>query len=73
MGTTYQSAYVKCPFYITDHGKSIICEGVRTECSTEHRFRRKEIKDKHLQSFCCKEYKKCRMYKLLEKKYDEEP
>lgn len=70
MGTTYRSADVKCPFYKTDIGKNIVCEGFKAGCDTEHKFRRKDTKDKHMKSFCENEYCKCSMYKLLLKKYE---
>ena len=66
------SKFVRCPFYLEKQGDKnrIKCEGVLEGTTTQIVF--KYDKRYYLKSFCCKYYKKCRIYSMLNKKYDDE-
>ena len=60
-----------CPFYSLDDWKRIIvCEGMVKDSTVSHRFKNKVQLEKHLNNFCCQDYKKCPWFKtVVEAKY----
>lgn len=70
MSTDYASVDVKCPFYITEEGKKIRCEGLERGCCTVLEFRGKKFKDEVKEKFCTGDYEKCKLYALINKKYE---
>ena len=72
MSTSWKSADVGCPFYKSDDGKQkIICEGLIPNSSVVISYRRKVDWQAQLNTACCRDYNKCRVYKMLMHKYEE--
>ena len=73
-GTYKGQADAQCPFYKSDdHQKRcIICEGLIDASTLALTYRRKVDYDKQLGSFCCEQYKKCEVYRMLMEKYEQE-
>lgn len=69
---SYYHAYVRCPYYRGDDGKSQIrCEGVWDGATLSQHYKRKEDFRTQIRVFCCGHYKKCELYEVLERKYEE--
>jgi hypothetical protein len=72
MADTYLSAMVLCPFYMNDGKLFVKCEAtLPTSRSSSHTFRSCKLKTQYIKSYCCKDYKKCRAYAAIIKKYEE--
>ena len=65
---------VLCPFYKYDDGRrKIACEGFTDRCVLDVRWKYHIEQDLHLQTFCCKAYEKCEIYRMvMESKYDDD-
>lgn len=64
----YGSQDVKCPFYKTESGNSIKCEGlISSTCNNN--FGNNALKRKHWKSYCCEDYDKCIVNESLMRKY----
>ena len=61
---------VKCPFYLERQGDRfrIKCEGPVKNTSVQLTFRGN--KRRYFRSFCCGDYKRCRIYQMLQAKYE---
>lgn len=75
LAPTNLKATAVCPFYShdTDTGgwPTIVCEGVYSKVIRQA-FRSKAEKNAHALNFCaCENYKKCELYRLNMKKYEE--
>jgi hypothetical protein len=70
MPRTYNIADVQCPFFIACGKTSITCEGITDECVTRILFDKENNRDKHRFQFCDKQYRNCKIYELLVKKYE---
>ena len=69
---SYVQKFVLCPFYKRDDGKRrIICEGIIEDSSICLTYRYDKLYRKQLEVFCCKEYQKCEVYRMLLEKYKE--
>lgn len=71
---SYKQVDVECPFYKYDDGKRrIVCEGVEDiEDSVALIYREKLRYEKQMNIFCCGEYAKCEVYRMLMEKYRED-
>ena len=71
---SYNQVYVQCPFYKEDDGRlSIICEGFGDARYLKQMYYNKAQYAKQIGVFCCENYKRCEVYRvLMETKYDEE-
>lgn len=69
MSTSYMFVHVKCPFFKGEEKNKIRCEGVQEGASCIQQYRKMEQKEKWMGRYCCENYKNCRIYKMLEKKY----
>ena len=70
---SYKQAYVKCPYYKYDDGKRrITCEGLIDESSIALIYRIRLDYERQINVFCCKNYTKCEIYRLLTEKYEED-
>ena len=70
---SYWQAYVQCPFYRHDDGRQrITCEGVTDDSSLAMLFREKKGYLTQMTVFCCQNYTKCELYRLLMEKYEED-
>ncbi len=67
----YGTQDVKCPFYLThqEDQRRIKCEGPIKFTSTQLTFWKNQ-KEQYLKRFCCQNYSKCRIYKMLTEKYN---
>lgn len=75
MGTDYISAYIKCPYYKSTNKYCINCcdeFDKKTAYILSKVFRNMDSKKSHLKRFCCEEYKKCEIYKIIEKRIEQE-
>lgn len=61
---------VKCPFYLERQGDQfrIKCEGPVKNTSVQLTFRGN--KRRYFRAFCCRDYKRCRIYQMLQAKYE---
>ena len=71
MPRTYNEGLINCPFYKAMAQKSITCEGITEDCIIKLIFTSPELRDVHRSLFCDNRYKKCEIYRVLEKKYEE--
>lgn len=74
-GRQYDDVDAICPFFILSKPNSITCEGIKDKTSLTLSFRTdtgqsipKDRKD-YRTKFCDKNYKDCKIFKLLEEKY----
>ncbi len=69
----WEDKTVKCPFYRERQRekKRIKCEGVVPGTTTQLTFR--GDKRWYMKDYCCKNYEKCRIYQMLDRKYDKKP
>jgi len=69
---SYLQVYVRCPFYRSDDGKfKIVCEGVGDAYSLSLNYPEKSRFLTQMNVFCCKEYEKCEVFRMLMEKYEE--
>lgn len=65
----YEAKFVKCPFYQEKQNDKnrIKCEGVIEGTTVQLTF----ISEKkwYIKGFCCKNFEKCRIYRMLNEKY----
>ena len=75
MATSWNSAYVTCPFYITDSGERISCEGIVGKASKVfHIFGSREAKERYMQCRCIDHHMSCEYCRaLLLNKYRVQP
>ena len=61
---------VKCPFHLERQGDRfrIKCEGPVKNTSIQLTFRGN--KRRYFRAFCCRDYKSCRIYQMLQAKYE---
>lgn len=72
---SYRQIDVGCCFYKYDDGcRRITCEGLAgDDSSIALIYHRKEDYERHIDTFCCKHYTKCEIYRMLmENKYNDE-
>lgn len=67
----FDSKVIKCPFYLERQKDKcrIKCEGVMTGTTTQLTFR--GDKRWYMKDFCCKNFEKCRIYRMLDEKYNQ--
>lgn len=66
----YMSVEVLCPFYLREEKQKVLCEGVEDGMGTHLTFETPEWKRLYKDRYCCNNYKTCRVYKMLEEKYE---
>ena len=71
---SYKQIEVQCPFYKYDDGKlRITCEGIIEDSSLTLIYHNKTDYETQIDVFCCKHYKKCEVYRMLQyTKYEED-
>lgn len=68
--TTYNSTNAKCPFYCGDSKYFVRCEGIVEDSTLTLSFRSQKEREKQFGLFCCDEYEKCEIYRMvMEAKY----
>lgn len=70
MATNFSDVYIRCPFFLTEEGAEIRCEGLLPESQTVLRFKKREWKTKHLENCCREDYERCPLCKGLLEKYE---
>ena len=71
MGTSYESAQVRCPFYRYDDKRRVACEGDGAGKQSVLQFDRKEEKEKKMSEHCKDDFEACEIYKAILAKYQE--
>lgn len=68
---SFWHAYVQCPFYRSDDGRSEIrCEGVCDGSILTQQYQAKEDFLIQIRVFCSDHFRKCELYDVLERKYE---
>lgn len=62
-------ADIECPFFLTETGKTISCEGVEDGTKNLMRFESSEDKVAYIEEHCCHYPNECKLRKILEEKY----
>ena len=68
---TINDADVLCPFYKNATEKGVVCEGITDDSVLKVLFSRTSEMYSHRRVYCCGRYKLCRVYLMLEKRYEE--
>lgn len=69
----YRSVDVRCPFYLRDsrEGHSLTCEGpLKGSNAMTTRFNNNGILSNQIRRYCCREYERCWLYQIIQRKYD---
>ena len=70
---SYRQVYVRCPFYKHDDGRRrITCEWIVEDSSLALIYHKKADYETQIRVFCCENYEKCEIHRLLMDKYKEE-
>lgn len=65
--------YPKCPFYKKDEQTTVRCEGLTEDSRLVLQFNTKKSRVSYQEKHCKTEgYKKCRIYKMLTEKWEQE-
>ena len=66
----YIASNIKCPFWREKQNDKyrIKCEGITRNTTIQLTFR--GDKNWYIKDFCCKNYEKCKIYQMLNKKYE---
>ena len=68
MARYFLSADALCPFYRKESTMAVVCEGVTKDSRIRQEFRHGAANYK--QSFCCADWKNCRVSRMLQEKYE---
>lgn len=69
---SYIQIFVLCPFYKRDDGRRrIVCEGIVEDSNVSLSYRYDKQFRQQMEIFCCKDYKKCEVYRMLMEKYQD--
>ena len=69
MPTLFDDVDVKCPFFKASDKRQVTCEGITDDCIIKLVFFSEKKRNSHHRIFCCENYKKCEIYRMLEEKY----
>ena len=78
MPTSRTDVRVKCPFYLYDESSSkqkkqrITCEGLTKDSTLVLNYRFKKDLHIQLETFCCRFFDRCEVYRMLMQKYEED-
>ena len=70
MPTMFDDVEAKCPFFKSSDKRKILCEGIIDDCATNLIFISEQKKKLHRKVFCDAKYGNCKIYKILEEKYE---
>lgn len=70
MTTMYSDVSAKCPFYKRCGMNSVTCEGLYNKTTLSMNFDSRNDLGNYRTLFCDNGYQKCKIYRLLEKKYE---
>ena len=68
----YESTCVQCPFYRSESKRGIHCEGVSVGSAIHLVFEAPDGNKKYQEKYCCGNFKKCLIAKMLYRKYEED-
>lgn len=69
---SFKQADVQCPFYKYDDGKRrITCEGIVENSCIALIYHNNTDYEKQMEVFCCEHYRRCEIYCLLMKKWED--
>lgn len=71
MANQWEYVTVMCPYFLGTGRQSIVCEGSVDRCNIRNEFTYKIDKQLHKENYCNSDYEKCRIWQMLEGKYDE--
>lgn len=71
MPTMYDDVNARCPYFCASDKQKVACEGVTDGCRTVIEFNSHNKRDRYREMFCNARYEQCKVYKMLEEKYDE--
>lgn len=68
--TSYDDVEVMCPFFRMSEKRRIVCEGISDDCVNSMEFVSSRLRDRHKERYCDKKYQNCRLYRMLQEKYE---
>ena len=63
----YKRISAECPYYKRETKQLICCTGFKEQTTTHIAFTNGTDKKEHIRSYCCKNYRKCPLARVLEK------
>lgn len=70
MTTKYSDVTAKCPFFKSSGMNCVTCEGLYNKSTLSQNFVNRNDLSNFRILFCDNNYQKCKIYRLLEKKYE---
>ena len=76
MPTSQHSKYVKCPYYMYDDNRTVICEGMYVNTKLISKWGQpseqiaKAAKAEHMKKYCQNKYEECMICAMLNQKYE---
>ena len=71
MAGTWRKVLIKCPYYRTDDGGKINCEGLIADTYVSIRFPSGEALNRHAKKYCQDKWRECPYAEAVGRKYDE--
>lgn len=71
MPRIYDDILVRCPFFLHNGKRNVVCEGITDDSTLSLRFATEESRNEQKRIYCDKDYKRCEIYRMLLEKYDE--
>jgi len=62
---------VMCPFYRREEGRTIRCDGITDDSWVTLTFRSKRRKHQQMEIFCCRDYRKCELFRAAVERFEE--
>lgn len=72
MSKRYVSCEVTCPFYRSEGGQKIYCEGLCEGTSLHLAFASVTKMQEHKERYCCRDYDDCAIADMLYRKYEDD-
>lgn len=67
---SFNQAYIRCPYYITDNGRDrITCEGILPGSQNQSFFFHRQDFKQQMQIFCKKDFYRCEICAALDEKH----
>lgn len=66
---SYVRREVLCPFYHREEDRRLLCEGPEQGVHLQLIFLRRKSFDEYLRQYCCRDWDRCRVADMLERKY----
>lgn len=65
------SKFVKCPFFHAQDPIKIFCEGIEAGNTIHLAFRTCDDRRRYMKRFCNCNFKTCKLYNIIDSKYDD--